>query len=382
MDDRRRVNMKSGGHLRGFGVGLLAVAALLELACSSRTLPGTKPGDGDDVFNLTASWAAFNQGPATKVDILFMVDNSLSMAPIQQQLAAGFEAFGQVLDGLPGGTPDLHIGVVSSDMGAGVGIQACDGNGHGGVLQHTARGTCTDTTLHGGATYIAVRTDPSTGQQIKNYDASTLTEVFTCIANIGDTGCGFEQPLLSVVRALGGDGDQPAENAGFLRPDAFLAVILITNEDDCSARGGAADGLFDMNQRTLNTTLGPINSFRCNEFGHLCRTAGGPLQAPSRQAAASYQSCESNEESAYLSPVSELVSALRGLKGDPAKVFVAAIAGPPDPYVVHLNDPPIADTGPWPQIGHSCEVPVSDGAPPIYADPAVRVAQATRSLGR
>jgi hypothetical protein len=383
MDDRRRQIMKSGLPTRShFQLGLLTVMAMAGLACSSRALPGTKPADDNDVFSLTANWAAFSQGRSTEVDILFMVDNSLSMAPIQQQLSAGFEAFGRVLDELPGGTPDLHIGVVSSDMGAGTGIQACDGNGNAGVLQNSPRGSCTNTTLHGGERFIAVRTDPSTGQRITNYDASTLTEVFSCIANLGDTGCGFEQPLLSVMRALGADDYQPAENAGFLRRDAFLAVILITNEDDCSARSGAADGLFDTNQRTLETTLGPVGSFRCNEFGHRCPNGTGSLQAPSRYVAASYDGCESNEDSPYLTPVSGFVSALRRLKGDPAKVFVAAVAGPPSPYVVNLSEPTTADSGPWPAIEHSCEVAVADGAAPIYADPAIRVAEAAASFGR
>ena len=32
----------------------------------------------------------------------------------------------------------------------------------------------------------------------------------------------------------------PAENQGFLRPDAYLAIVMITNEDDCSALAGRA----------------------------------------------------------------------------------------------------------------------------------------------
>ena len=43
------------------------------------------------------------------------------------------------------------------------------------------------------------------------------------LASVGASGCGFEQHLEAVHRAL---ADNPA-NAGFLRDDANLAVILV-----------------------------------------------------------------------------------------------------------------------------------------------------------
>ena len=68
-----------------------------------------------------------------------------------------------MLEGLPDGLPNVHIAVISSDMGAGVGINACVNFGNNGVFQYTAHSspqgvtpvfTCTDTTLQGGATFI------------------------------------------------------------------------------------------------------------------------------------------------------------------------------------------------------------------------------------
>ncbi|MDD5308575.1 MAG: hypothetical protein PHU25_14735 [Deltaproteobacteria bacterium] len=54
-----------------------------------------------------------------------------------------------------------------------------------------------------------------------------------CLASVGAQGCGIEQPLIAAVRAL---DRQP----GFLRSDALLAIIIISDEDDCSMNG---DGL-------------------------------------------------------------------------------------------------------------------------------------------
>ena len=119
-------------------------------------------------------------------------------------------------------------------MGAGDGIVAsCDRPAaSNGIFQYTPRGTCTATGLDTGATFI------SDIGGVRNY-TGRLENVFTCIAALGETGCGFEHQFAAVPRALGADGrPAPAENQGFLRPDAYLAIVLVTNEDDCSASPG------------------------------------------------------------------------------------------------------------------------------------------------
>src|SRR5688500_19843843 len=54
-----------------------------------------------------------------KADILFMIDNSISMEDEQENLARNFPAFIDELRKIQGGLPDLHIGVITSDVGAG-----------------------------------------------------------------------------------------------------------------------------------------------------------------------------------------------------------------------------------------------------------------------
>src|SRR5688572_33005185 len=58
--------------------------------------------------------------PIEELDILFVVDDSASMATDQYALvqAAGDQLFAQ-LEAELGGMPDLHIAVVSTDMGTG-----------------------------------------------------------------------------------------------------------------------------------------------------------------------------------------------------------------------------------------------------------------------
>src|SRR5262249_36956424 len=65
--------------------------------------------------------------------------------------------------------------------------------------------------------------------------STCLAEEFTCMASVGANGCGFEHQLESVYAAL----RNKQENAGFLRDDALLAVVFVTNEDDRSAAPNA-----------------------------------------------------------------------------------------------------------------------------------------------
>jgi len=337
-------------------------------ACNSRSLeaPTVKP---DQTHVVT-----FKENVNRKIDILFMIDNSPSMQASQDKLLNNFPVFMDVLTKLPGGLPSVQIAVVSSDLGAGVNISAqCHGNGDAAIFQARARANC-QTTLPEGAHFI------SNLNGVANYTAP-IEQVFTCLAALGDDGCGFEQPLLSAAYALGAFGAPPSENAGFLRDDAYLAIILITNEDDCSGPNGAASPLFSDSYGTLASTLGPPRGYRCNEFGHLC---GSPLAPPPRlapngdvKAKVTLDGCVPAEDQGMLIPVATFATAIKQLKPDPDnQILVAAITGPTTPYTVSWADPPTTD-GPWPVVDHSCVATATS-----YADPAVRISDWVKQFHR
>lgn len=306
-----------------------------------------------------------------EVDLLFVVDNSLGMTPLQRKLIANFPRFIQVLQGLPGGLPSIHIGVVSSDLGAGAApdgsVVGCHAGGDRGVLHNEPRGLCTSTGLLGGARFIA------DADGVKNYDPTMpIDDVFACLALLGDGGCGFEHHLASAARALGADGHPPPpENAGFLRPNAVLQLFVLADEDDCSAP--ADSGLFAPGTGSVGSPLGPLTSFRCNEYGHLC--GGAP---PPRTRAADLGSSCAPAENQHTAPagvptltdVADLYDGLLALKGgDRSKVLVSVIGGPPSSYQIEQ----IAGAGPygnerWPQVKPSCTA--ADGT---FAQPAVRL---------
>jgi hypothetical protein len=225
---------------------LLAIGSLA--ACTSHTI----------VVGELEEIAAMRAVPNRQLDLLFVIDDSPSMLDKQLSLAENFPRMMDVLSNLPGGLPDLHIGVVTSDMGtlgAGsptpgpaigqLGQGGCAGRGRDGVLVAGA------TALTGN--FISDIAGPN-GTRIRNYTGE-LRDVFAEIAQVGQGGCGFEQHLAATRRAL-----TNPQNAGFLRGDANLAVVIIADEDDCSVLDPAMLG-------PASPALGPLGSFRCTRFG-------------------------------------------------------------------------------------------------------------------
>ncbi|HXU00525.1 MAG TPA: hypothetical protein VN903_06010, partial [Polyangia bacterium] len=312
------------------------------------------------------------------VDLLFLIDDSTSMRESQDNLLRNFPVLMKTLKNLPGGLPNIHVAVVSSDMGAGDGlIGSCNSTGgKRGIFQNTARGTCTATGLATGARFI------SNIAGAANYSGN-LEDVFTCIAALGDQGCGFERQFGAITRSLGVDGQSaPVENAGFLRNDALLAIVMITNEDDCSS--GIGENFYDVTSNSnIASQLGPIQNFRCNEFGHICDGDAPDREPPNNDPSAmvSYQSCMSNEKG-FLLAVQDTADRIKSLKADDGQIMLTAITGPATPYVVQWKEPMSADTScgaascPWPVIEHSCMA--TDRS---YADPAVRIAELVGKFG-
>jgi hypothetical protein len=191
------------------GVGLLT-------GCPDRQIAEVNPSQGR---------VDYKDIPVTvnrDIDILFLIDNSDSMADKQQSLRDNFPNFINVLNTIQGGLPNVHLGVATSDMGSKGAKDAspaptigtlqnggCGGVGDDGKLQ---LGTAGSADVMG--RYISDVQDPTNpANRITNYTGQ-LADVFTKIASVGHLGCGFEQHLNGVRRAL---DPTNTTNAGFLR---------------------------------------------------------------------------------------------------------------------------------------------------------------------
>jgi hypothetical protein len=150
----------------------------------------------------------------------------------------------------------------------------------------------------------------------------------------------------------------------------------VSDEDDCSAPPDS--DLFDSTSTTLTDPLGPMASFRCNEFGHLCGGKPPPRMPPGEVDLSG--TCVSAEDGRLLR-VADVATALKGLKADPSKVFVASIGAPAKPYKVNLGPSFVqGDTSMWPYVEHSCQ---SNPTPSVilFGDPGVRTNQWISAFG-
>ncbi len=232
------------------------------------------------------------------VDILVVVDNSLSMEEEQASLTSSFPLLIQSLldpqdldgDTRPDHVPvdDLHIGVVSTDMGTGgYPIASCPDpiDGDNGELQHTP-----NPSIAGCET--AYPTYLSYEEEEPDVPAIDLMSTgFGCTATLGNDGCGWEQPLKAAAKALIDHRD--GVNAGFLRPDSILTILFVTDEEDCSVAPGS-EGIFDAS----DASLGHMD-LRC--FNH-----------PD-----------------MVEPIDTYISVFQSLRADPAKLVLAFIVGVP-----------------------------------------------------
>ncbi|HEY6036869.1 MAG TPA: hypothetical protein VIV58_21470, partial [Kofleriaceae bacterium] len=233
----------------------------------------------------------------------------------------------------------------------GGGPSSCSGLGKAGVLQTQGSTLLTGNFLSDVAT--------STGR-VTNY-TGTLADAFSAIASVGALGCGFEQPLHAIELAL---SPETTQNAGFLRPDANLVVLVLTDEDDCS-----------INHSTLfapeTATLGPLQSFRCTRFGVTCDQGGATPDEMNQ--VGSKTGCHSNESGTYLTKIADHVAFLKSLKADPRQIMVAALVGDPTPVATELRAPGGSAT-PVPALVHSCSYLDAQSQLEV-ADPAVRIAE-------
>ena len=269
------------------------------------------------------------------VDILFVVDNSGSMGGEQGTLAQSFASFINVLEAQEVGA-NYRIGVTTS---AGDGLMRATScrsrlqefvfSWQFGDIDERQRGCLNNCSLDS----IAIP-DP----WVEKSDGMTnlppgigMAQALQCIGPQGINGPGFERPLESMKNALE-DNLQ-----GFMREDALLAVIFVTDEADCSMDDETqfwiqSDGTVFWTDPTRST------SGVCWAAGVTC--SGGP---------GVYDDCvavdkgrnglpTSDPDDAVLYPLDRYVDVLteiaeqKQIEGGQGEVLVALLAGVPVDY--------------------------------------------------
>ena len=274
--------------------------------------------------------------PKREVDILFVVDNSQSMAGEQAELGSRFTTFTDALNGLDGGLPDVRIAVINTNTGAGPYVlpaQGCRrlGGDRGAFQTQEPVGGVESFPFRCGlwrdAKYISTL---NKGALTNFSEELTLESTFRCLATgVGTDGCQFEQPLQAIrfalqedyeARWLGGSFTAFNGNRGFLREDAFLGIFILSDEDDCSAPVDVSSDFFVKPMPNQDANL------RCATDGHIC---DGVNLAEGGDVNVALSKCRANANPSGLIPVQTFVDFVKGLKDDPSLISVAAIAGVP-----------------------------------------------------
>jgi hypothetical protein len=186
---------------------------------------GNGNGNGNNNGNLNSNIGDPDiDGPCNIVDLVFTLDGSGSMAPERQAMREDvFPAFAQQLINIGDGLDDYRVGVAD----------ACAEKAN----FHTRGEMVADCQFASGQSYMTS-------------DSPNLLQEFECVGDIyvGDfTENGGDGPCDGNVKTDGYDDDeQPASaaaaaleeagatglNAGFLRENALLVVVGITDEDE------------------------------------------------------------------------------------------------------------------------------------------------------
>lgn len=223
------------------------------------------PGAGDDTQPGPDSGTSTTPRACNKMDLVFVVDNSGSMAEEQGNLGTNFPMFANLLSTYvtPDGEKiDYRIAVTTT----------------GKDLMYTVvNGPITLPMNETGDNGAFKNNCNLTKRFIEPTDAN-MEQALACRANVGTNGPGFEMPMLMTKWALG-NRVMDGTNAGFLRDDALLGIVMLTDEDDAST---------EQNGFTVTVTSQPPVDFHPQDLvqfldtlkGNRTRWAAGVIAGP------------------------------------------------------------------------------------------------------
>lgn len=207
-------------------------------ACGGRTMT-SEDGPSED--------SGLAPVPRCDVDMLFVIDNSASMGPEQILLGEALPDMLAALRDAPHAPRSVQLGVVTTDLGTGdVTLPTCESSsGDDGLLQ-----------TMGASLPGCLRLYPPFLRFLPGAPSSSADETgmdLSCLTTRGTEGCGFEQPFEAALKALtpssdpttfmmGSRGHGDLENFGFRREGSILTIVVLSDEDDCSA---SDPGLFE-----------------------------------------------------------------------------------------------------------------------------------------
>jgi hypothetical protein len=177
----------------------------------------------------------------TAVDILFVIDNSPSMGPYQEQLAFAFPTFVDAMwANLPDGT-DLHVGITTTSFFSGSCAEStmncATAQTPQEVLDHYITPDVMSTGVNGEQGRLFEHDGKRYYEATVGGDPWPLKIWFSEAAvSAGEVGCSYE--MMAAGAAYPFHAANAMHNAGFLRDDgSVLVIFFLTDEPDKSPEG-------------------------------------------------------------------------------------------------------------------------------------------------
>lgn len=223
-------------------------------------------GDDDPKFDLGIQPdvnVEIEEG-CTKVDFLFVVDNSGSMEDDQANLIANFPNFINGIQATLEDVDEYNVGVVTTDV---YDNNTANCRVLGGLVVNT-----------GGSASSNAACGPYANGSNYMTEQDNLATSFACAAQVGVSGDGIERPMNAMEAAVRGDHAGVGQcNEGFLRDDALLVLVIITdewdgpNDPESDGSSGSATTWFDtivaakqgIQENIVVVTLSHINGGMC-----------------------------------------------------------------------------------------------------------------------
>jgi hypothetical protein len=159
------------------------------------------------------------------VDFLFVIDNSGSMSDEQTALINNFPTFIAGIEATLETVDELHVGVTTTDD-YWFNVPGCTSLGS---LVVKTGGTDSSNSVCG---------PYEEGDNFMTELEDDLGVAFSCAAQVGTDGSADERAMEAMVNAVDGTHAGMGQcNEGFIREDALLVIVLITDEPDISSVG-------------------------------------------------------------------------------------------------------------------------------------------------
>jgi hypothetical protein len=200
-----------------------ALLGALALACASCLSPVDQPGS-------TVPGRCVAEAPLIEpqeTDILFVIDNSGSMAEEQANLALELPAFIEELKTGGGAAHDFQVGVITTSIYQNAQLQS------GQVIYQEYPEES------GKLRPVPDEAGAATQEKVISSSDPALVAKFARLVQQGIVGSGQETPFEAVRLAVTDLAQVPTSeggNQGFLRDGARLLVVVVSDEDDCSER--------------------------------------------------------------------------------------------------------------------------------------------------